>query len=89
MCCCCDQQLPLSAILLQGIGDSSQGLANALLFILFTTKVRRRLNPCYWLREKQLNASSTIPTDHAPLLSGRINGSSRDNKTMSSCSSDA
>ena len=37
---------PHSSLSLQGIGDSGQGFANAILFVLFTPKVRR-----YFLRK--------------------------------------
>ena len=48
----------LSLSLLQGIGDSGQGFANAILFVLFTPKVRRyflRLLLCHCLWKKSRN----------------------------------
>lgn len=50
-------------ITMQGIGDSGQGIANALLFVLFTRRVRERFICCWrhcrWYREKTNNVQET------------------------------
>ena len=49
----------------QGIGDSSQGLANAVLFVFFTSKVRERLSPSYWMWKRRVGRQ---PPECAPLV---------------------
>lgn len=65
----------------QGIGDSGQGVTNAILFVLFTKKVRERLICCW--RHYRMKKSRGAPGETTGLLVShrqRINsGSYMDN----------
>ena len=44
---------------LQGIGDSGQGFANGLLFVIFAGEVRKKLFSCRKRQEGQINNERT------------------------------
>ena len=58
--------LILSVSVLQGIGDSGQGFANAVLFILFTRSVRTSFMSCIVCCRKQKDNSDDNPRRSQP-----------------------
>ena len=48
----------MTVLNLQGIGDSGQGLANAILFVLFSRKVRNKLWRCLLCRRQVIDIVS-------------------------------
>jgi len=51
--------------IMTGIGDSAQGLANGILFCLFTTKVRQK-----YLNWFTCQPEKAIPDEEEPILNG-------------------
>ena len=49
----------------QGIGDSGQGAANAMLFVFFTKKVRQKLLPCCYKSSYLLDKNSLASSINA------------------------